>query len=53
MLASDSDQPLRPEGLVKEGRRSLSTPTRLFDREYTEPLLIALLQLARLESMGK
>ena len=32
-LASDSDPPLRPEGLAKEGRRSLPTPTRLSDRK--------------------
>ena len=28
-MASDSDPPLRPEGLAKEGRRSLLTPTRV------------------------
>ena len=41
MLAFDSGPPLRPEGLAKEERRSLLTPARLSDREYTKPLLTA------------
>ena len=43
MLAFDSDPLFRPEGLAKEGRRSLPTLTRFFNREYTEPLPVALL----------
>ena len=68
MLASDSGPPLQPEGLAKEERRSLPTPTRfsdrkawptplltptrVFDRGCTEPLLTALLQLAQSEPTG-
>ena len=48
MLASDSGPPLQPEGLAKE-RTTLASDS---DREYTEPLLIALLQLAQSEPTG-
>ena len=53
MLASDSGLPLRPEGLAKDGRLSLLTPTRFSDREYTEPLLTALLRPVRSEPTRK
>ena len=53
MLASDSNPPLRPEGMVEEGRRSLPTLTRLSDREYTKPLLTAFLRQARSEPTVK
>ena len=65
MLSSDFGQPLRSEGLAKEGRRSLLTLarlsdlkapltlTRFSDREYTEPLLTALLRPAQSEPTRK
>ena len=37
----------------RKGRCSLSTSTRFSDREYTEPLLTALLRPARSELTGK
>ena len=51
-VASDSGPPLRPEGLAKEERRSLPTPTRISNWRCTEPLLIALLRLAQSEPTG-
>jgi len=51
-LASDSGPPLRPKGLTKEERRSLPTSTRLSDREYIEPLLIALPQQGGRSRLG-
>ena len=51
-LASDSDPPLRPEGLAEKGRRSPPTPTLFSDREYIEPLLTALLRPGDRSQLG-